>query len=241
MHLLTGHGVLDLWERVASCAPIDRGLAILATISSGGGAGDVVDWRMRSEAARAARGAVRQSAQRLRRVSAVWRSAGTGREHSGAARGRPRLDTGGHAPNIASTWCSYRLLTSADLVDAGACASLSEARQLLLERALVSVVRRGRPVGTGRLPGGLVERLAERLTAGDPWAESLLALRCPACCNEWTVLLDTAVFVWTALRSRAQRLVHDVHTLARAYGWREADILAMSTRRREAYLELVGA
>jgi hypothetical protein len=87
----------------------------------------------------------------------------------------------------------------------------------------------------------LVDRLAERLAAGDPWAETLLALRCPACRHEWTVLLDTAAFVWTALRSRAQRLVHDVHTLARAYGWREADILAMSSWRREAYLELVGA
>src|SRR6186997_1249733 len=31
MHLLTGHGVLDLWERVASCAPSERGLAILAS------------------------------------------------------------------------------------------------------------------------------------------------------------------------------------------------------------------
>ncbi len=31
-----------------------------------------------------------------------------------------------------------------------------------------------------------------------------------------------------------------VHALARAYGWREADVLAMSEARRHFYLELVG-
>ena len=87
----------------------------------------------------------------------------------------------------------------------------------------------------------MVERLAERLAECDPWAESLLDLICPGVRHEWTVLLDVAVFLWTEIRARAQRLLHDVHTLAMAYGWREADILAMSSRRREAYLELVGA
>jgi hypothetical protein len=80
-----------------------------------------------------------------------------------------------------------------------------------------------------------------RLAECDPWAESLLELTCPECRHEWTVLLDVAVFLWTQIRTRAQRLLRDVHTLASAYGWREADILTMSSRRREAYLELVGA
>ena len=38
----------------------------------------------------------------------------------------------------------------------------------------------------------------------------------------------------------ATRLLGEVHTLARAYHWREAEILAMSSRRRQAYLELAG-
>jgi len=106
--------------------------------------------------------------------------------------------------------------------------------------SIVSAARRGKRVGSARLPRAVVERLAERLAACDPWAESMLDLICPACRHQWTVLLDVAVFLWTAIRARAQRLLRDVHTLATAYGWREADILAMSSRRREAYLELVG-
>ena len=43
------------------------------------------------------------------------------------------------------------------------------------------------------------------------------------------------------LATQAKRLLREVHFLARAYGWREADILAMSARRRQAYLEMVGA
>jgi hypothetical protein len=40
---------------------------------------------------------------------------------------------------------------------------------------------------------------------------------------------------------QAMRLVGDVHALARIYGWTEADVLAMSPRRRATYLELAGA
>ena len=41
--------------------------------------------------------------------------------------------------------------------------------------------------------------------------------------------------------ARAQRLLMEVHLLARAYGWREADILGMSPARRNAYLQRVAA
>jgi hypothetical protein len=33
-------------------------------------------------------------------------------------------------------------------------------------------------------------------------------------------------------------MLYDVHALASAYGWREADVLAMSPMRRQVYLEL---
>jgi hypothetical protein len=35
-------------------------------------------------------------------------------------------------------------------------------------------------------------------------------------------------------------MVREVHRMASAYGWREADILAMSAFRRQRYLELIG-
>ena len=36
-------------------------------------------------------------------------------------------------------------------------------------------------------------------------------------------------------------MLHEVHALALAYGWREPDILALSAAPPRAYLDLVGA
>jgi hypothetical protein len=95
--------------------------------------------------------------------------------------------------------------------------------------------------GTRPPPRALVRALVERLGAADPGAETLLTLTCPACDHRWQTVLDVASFFWDELATRATRLLREVHTLARAYGWREAEILALPGRRRQSYLELVGA
>jgi hypothetical protein len=38
----------------------------------------------------------------------------------------------------------------------------------------------------------------------------------------------------------ARSLLAEVHSLARAYGWTESEILALSPQRRSTYLEMVG-
>jgi len=50
---------------------------------------------------------------------------------------------------------------------------------------------------------------------------------------------DIASFFWAEICVQAKRLLREVHTLARAYGWREMDILSMSPARRQFYLEMV--
>jgi hypothetical protein len=52
--------------------------------------------------------------------------------------------------------------------------------------------------------------------------------------------LDPAEFLWAAAEAQARRLLLEVDALARAYGWREPDVLALPPARRRAYLELVG-
>ncbi len=61
----------------------------------------------------------------------------------------------------------------------------------------------------------------------------------PQCPHRWPVTLDIASFFWNEIAVQAKRLCHEVHVLARAYAWREADILAMSERRRQYYLNMV--
>ena len=237
---LSAENVLDLWERGEACPPVARGLAILASASE-----DPAPQQFSI-------GECEDRLLALHEATFGRRLNGYAQCPSCGERLELALDIPGlraavpePAPSEALRYQGYevrfRALTGADLMAAAHCASVSLARSALLERAIVAAVRRGRAVRSSQLPRAVVERLAHRLAECDPWAESVLNLSCPDCLHEWSVVLDVSIFVWTAIRARAQRLLHDVHALARAYGWRESDILAMSNRRREAYLELVGA
>lgn len=84
----------------------------------------------------------------------------------------------------------------------------------------------------------VVSAVARAMSAADPQADVELSLTCPACANRWTVPFDIAAFLWTEIHGWVSRLLRDVDQLARTYGWAEADILALSPNRRNAYLEL---
>ena len=87
------------------------------------------------------------------------------------------------------------------------------------------------------LPPEVVRALSEAMAARDPQAEVRLRLVCPACGSDRIALLDVVTFLWTGIRTRAERLMREVSDLARAYGWSETDILSMSPARRRFYLE----
>jgi hypothetical protein len=81
----------------------------------------------------------------------------------------------------------------------------------------------------------------QALAEADPLAETLLKLRCAVCSHEWQEPLDIADYLWSEIEARARRLLIEVHSLASAYGWSEADILALSEPRRRLYLDMVQA
>lgn len=80
--------------------------------------------------------------------------------------------------------------------------------------------------------------VAEALERLDALAAITLALDCPACGARVELPFDPAVFVWAEIDAAARRLMWQVDRLARAYGWTEAEVLALSPLRRAAYLEL---
>jgi predicted DNA-binding transcriptional regulator AlpA len=77
------------------------------------------------------------------------------------------------------------------------------------------------------------------MAAADPLADIRLGLICPACGHAWQVLFDIVTFFWSEIDAWARRTLREVHALARAYGWREAEILALTARRRQHYLEIL--
>ncbi|HYG09340.1 MAG TPA: hypothetical protein VD835_05155 [Pyrinomonadaceae bacterium] len=134
----------------------------------------------------------------------------------------------------------FRLLDSLDLRAAAAAPNPHAARRLLAGRCVLAAHRGGEPLSVAELPDTLIERLAARLAECDPQAEALIDLACPACERSWQVPFDIASFIYTEISAQARRLLREVHELARAYAWHEADILAMSARRRRYYLEMLG-
>lgn len=85
----------------------------------------------------------------------------------------------------------------------------------------------------------VVDAVAARMAELDPQSDVELSLSCPNCGHAWRTPLDIASYFWSEVEAWAQRLLLEVHQLARGYGWSERDILAMSARRRRAYLELL--
>lgn len=133
----------------------------------------------------------------------------------------------------------FRLLDSSDLHAAAQRADVNAARAVLVERCVLEARRGDEAIAAGALPPEIVEQMAALLEKGDPNAEMLLDLVCPACKEESQIAFDIAVFLHAEVEAQARRILRDVHLLARGYGWREADILALTPRRRREYLDLL--
>jgi hypothetical protein len=133
----------------------------------------------------------------------------------------------------------FRLPNSVDLAAAARCEDPVDAQRALLRRCVLEIRQGGEPEEVDSLPEGVIATLVARMEALDPQAELRFDLTCPECGHPWSELLDIASFFWDEISALAKRLLREVHTLAQAYGWREADILDMSAVRRSLYMEMV--
>ncbi|NEO98512.1 MAG: phage baseplate protein [Symploca sp. SIO2E9] len=134
----------------------------------------------------------------------------------------------------------YRLPNSWDLAAIVGSQDYEQAARQLRQRCLLKASLSGEERSYNHLPEEVIEKIVEAIAAQDPQIEILLDLDCPACGHNWQVMLDIVWFIWKEISAKAQRILQEVHVLARFYGWREADILSMSTLRRQYYLSLVG-
>jgi hypothetical protein len=240
MHALAAEDLLALWEIGAGLHAIDRSLQVLARAGPDGdpealarlplGSRDVLLLEVRRQTL-----GDRLEAQDVcpacgQRIEVALQCSALA-----AACGEPppqwSIEYGG---------CRLQLrpLDSVDAAAAAQCGSARDARAVLLARSVVAAERDGRPVPPGDLPPDVLAEVEASIAAQDGGAELVIALACPACARTWRNVLDVASFVWAELAAHAQRLLLDVHALARAYGWSQAEILGMSDRRRAAYLAL---
>jgi hypothetical protein len=134
---------------------------------------------------------------------------------------------------------TWRSPDSDDVIAASAAGSADDAEGILLGRCVSSVVGPDGDVDAAELPRTVRDAVSRAMAEADPLAEVVISLSCPACSTTFDADLDIAAFAWTELRARARRVLHEVAVLARAFGWTEAQVLALPERRRQAYLDLV--
>lgn len=132
----------------------------------------------------------------------------------------------------------FRLPDSRDLAAVAQCGDVEAGRRLLIGRCVLQACKSGAEITVDSLAETVVEALAVHLAEADPLSEVSLDLQCAECGHAWPVVLDIVSFFWSEISAQAQRLLQEVSALARVYGWREADILAMSAQRRRSYLEM---
>jgi hypothetical protein len=239
MRMPTAASLLDAWEQGRGQPQVARALALLAAASAAESSDALADLPVGARDGRLLALRERVFGPRL---EALARCPACG-EHldlifavadvraPDPPDGELCLTTGGHE-------LRFRLPTSRDLL-AVAADGPSDPRGRLLTRCLVEARRGEEPRAAADLPAEVVNAVAEHMARADPQADVRLALACPACGHAWEEVFDIVSYLWAELEAWAVRLLCDVHTLACAYGWRETDILALSSWRRQRYLDLI--
>jgi hypothetical protein len=135
----------------------------------------------------------------------------------------------------------FRVPDSWDLAAVAACTNAETAGRRLVERCLVHSTQNEAAIDPNQLPEDVIRKAEEAIAARDPMAEILLDLNCPECGRGWQLLFDIVTFFWIEIAVKAKHLLLEIHTLAKAYGWTETEILKLSDARRQIYLEMAAA
>jgi hypothetical protein len=238
MKALTDSGLLDLWESGVRRHPLDRAVLILGAAHPDAGYDTLADWPL---------GRRNRSIAQLRRACFGggihgWMACprcGDKLEFELDARALAADDAGDRdradAGPIVVGERAFRLPTSRDLASIATEADPHRASIRLVENCLIE------PDARAAWSDDELEEIGDRMAQADPLAETRLALECPSCAHAWEESFDIASFLWEEIEARARRIVFDVHALASAYGWTEAQILALSASRRALYLEMARA
>jgi hypothetical protein len=230
MQALTDSSLLDIWERGQGRGPVERALLLLAA------ALPALEDDVRTEISIGER-----DAAVLRLRHATFGSHLPGEMSCPACNGQLEFQL--EAENLLSGLPArtereftsagglrFRLPNSRDLLTVAHCENAAEAARKLLQRCCLN------PRTEEDWSPALLAEVEGLLTRFEDAADIELQFNCASCGHAWADHLDVCGYFWEELKQRAERLLDDVHRLARAYAWDEQRILALSDARRAAYL-----
>lgn len=233
MRSLTNSDLIALWERGCGMHPLDRALLVLNTAFPDSSV-HVADWILgqRNQALLELQCSLFSSNLQ---AWAVCESCGEKMEftlnaqdflqQNGVAGAQATVEVNGQA---------FRLPTSRDLVAVSRQRDVESAAVKLLELCKANQSSTHWTVEE-------LEQIGEKMALADPLAEIRLAVACPACESESVETVDVTSFLWAEIEGLAKRLLWEVHAIASAYGWTEAEVLALGPARRARYVEMAQA
>lgn len=240
--MLTAAGLLDLWERGAHASPAERGrllaCAALPNLRVDDVGGLTLGQRNRAlfDLRSLVFGPVLEAAVRCPSCTTAVEfslEANDFVEQAGTDSA-----VAWQQMNVDDFHITFRPMTTEDLSAAGRTGRADLARRELVGRAIGAVRRSDESIAFQDVPPHVFDAIGDAIIDMDPGVEAVIGLDCPACAHAWSLPLDIASFLWSEVVSESERLLFEIHTLARAYGWREGDVLALSSVRRKAYLDM---
>ncbi len=131
-----------------------------------------------------------------------------------------------------------RMLNSLDLAAVAECSDIDSAGRIMARRAVLQLFLNEIETSVDNLSDDGLVAISEKLEKSDPHANMKIEMKCPECGAILSIPFDIASFLWKEIAAQAKRLLREVNILAGYYGWREGDILSMSSIRRHFYLEM---
>jgi hypothetical protein len=233
MPLLEAAELLMLWERGALRHALDRSALLCACARPGLAAQTLADLPLGEVTAALLR---LREAQFGSRIDCHLDCTACGQRLELALRTHELLQPAGAtaAATVEAAGLELRAPTLRDLAAVAHERDAARAARTLLQRCTL----RG---DAQALDAAALREVEEGLEALDPNADLAFSVHCAACGQESTAQLDAGVLLWDEIDAHARALLAEVHALAAAYGWSEAQILALSPARRATYLSLVDA
>ncbi len=231
MRALSASDVLEVWEHGLTCGPIQRALNLLAAVYPETPRDQLAQLPIGERDARLL--ALREALFGPQ-VACLTSCPACGAPLETAfdivqLRTPPSISTLVETYSLTAGGCEvqFRLPNSSDMLSIVDVLEASVGRRTLFERCLQQASRDGATLRAQDVPEEAVSAIAAQMALLDPLADAQLALTCPACAHHWSAAFDIVSFLWTEIDAWAVRVLREVHQLASAYGWREADILVL--------------
>jgi hypothetical protein len=244
MQNLTAADIVDIWEMGAVAGQADRGLLLLAAVYPDRRYPDLAGLSLGARN----RAAFDLRAQLFGRTLSAQLRCPSCNDRLEFQVDQAALCSGPPSDPAEARWLDmpgwrvrFRAATSSDLAAAAAAGSAMAARLVLLEQLVLDAWHDGQPVIPADLPEAVITRIEEALDALDPDGDPVLQMSCAHCGHDWPARFDIADFLWHEIAVLGRRLLDEVDVLARAYGWTEAEVLALSPARRRHYLDRISA